>query len=76
MENIISAIINKLLDQRKDLVYELRGLDPHLQNYTIKKQDLSQEISPKNGISHRARKKIRRKITLKNVNVSEVNCEI
>lgn len=45
MENIISAIVSKLLDQRKDLVYELRGLDPHLQNYTIKKQDLSQEIS-------------------------------
>lgn len=45
MENIISAIVNKLLDQRKDLIYELKNLDPHLNNYTIKKQDLSQEIS-------------------------------
>lgn len=45
MENIISAIVSKLLDQRKDLIYELKNLDPHLNNYTIKKQDLSQEIS-------------------------------
>ena len=45
MENIISAIVNKLLDQRKDLIYELKNLDPHLINYSIKKMDLSQEIS-------------------------------
>ena len=45
MENIISAIVSKLLDQRKDLIYELKNLDPHLMNYSIKKMDLSQEIS-------------------------------
>ena len=45
MESIVSAIVSKLLDQRKDLIYELKNLDPHLNNYTIKKQDLSQEIS-------------------------------
>ena len=45
MENIISAIVSKLLDQRKDLIYELKNLDPHLINYSIKKMDLSQEIS-------------------------------
>ena len=45
MENIISAIVSKLLDQRNGLVNELRSLDPHLINYPIKKMDLSQEIN-------------------------------
>lgn len=45
MENIISAIVSKLLDQRKDLIYELKNLDPHLNNYTQKRIDLSSEIS-------------------------------
>lgn len=45
METIINTLISKLLDQRNGLVNELRSLDPHLNNYTIKKQDLSQEIS-------------------------------
>jgi len=45
MEIIINTIVSKLLDQRKDLVYELKGLDPHLQNYTQKRIDLSAEIS-------------------------------
>ena len=45
METIINNLISKLLDQRKDLIYELKNLDPHLINYSIKKMDLSQEIS-------------------------------
>mgnify|MGYP005607041375 CR=1 FL=1 len=45
METIINNLISKLLDQRKDLIYELKNLDPHLMNYSIKKMDLSQEIS-------------------------------
>ena len=45
METIINNLISKLLDQRKDLIYELKNLDPHLMNYSIKKLDLSQEIS-------------------------------
>ena len=45
MENIISAIVSKLLDQRKDLIYELKNLDPHLNNYTQKRIDLSAEIN-------------------------------
>lgn len=45
METIINSLISKLLDQRNGLVNELRSLDPNLMNYSIKKMDLSQEIS-------------------------------
>ena len=45
MEKIIEIIVSKLLDQRNGLVYELRGLDPHLNNYTQKRIDLSTEIN-------------------------------
>ena len=45
METIINNLISKLLDQRNGLVNELRSLDPNLMNYSIKKMDLSQEIS-------------------------------
>ena len=45
MENIINVIVSKLLDQRKDLIYELKNLDPHLNNYTQKRIDLLAEIS-------------------------------
>jgi len=45
METIINTIVSKLLDQRKDLIYELKNLDPHLSNYTQKRIDLSSEIN-------------------------------
>jgi hypothetical protein len=44
MENLIRDTVREYLDQRSTLVNKITDLDPHLLNYSVKNEDIKNQI--------------------------------